>query len=296
MASPLPSSLAARVLLAVVLVGAALTGAATLPAAASPAAMRALGQCRASLPTLEHVPGVLTVATERPSNWPWFIDDRPANGRGYESALVYAIAKSLGVARRDVHWVQQPYATATAPGAKSFDFDADEIVQPASASTAVTYSSAYYDLHTALVTRPDSRIATHHDAAALRTYRYGALVGSVELSYLQRSLHPRRAPQAFTSVSSLLVALRTGTVDAIALDTASALSLVHTPAHASGAALAIVGQFSGVSGHFALVFQHRNPLAACVDESLALLRGNGTLSALQRRWLAPFAAVPTLQP
>ena len=236
------------------------------------------------------------MATERPANWPWFIDNRPANGRGYESALVYAIAKSLGVARRDVHWVQQPYATATAPGAKSFDFDADEIAEPSAATTAVTYSSAYYDLHTALVARPHSPILAHHDAAALRTYRYGALVGSAELHYLQHSLRPRRAAQAFQSVSSLLAALRSGTVDAIALDTASALSLVHTSAHASGAALAIVGQFPGVSGHYALVFQHRNPLAACVDESLAQLRRDGTLAALQRRWLAPFAAVPTLRP
>lgn len=296
MASPLPSSLIARGVLAVVMVGAALTGAASLPAAASPAALRALGQCRASLSSLEHTPGVLTVATERPAIWPWFIDNRPANGRGYESALVYAIATSLGVARRDVHWVQQPYATATTPGTKSFDFDADEIAEPVSPTTAVTYSSAYYNLHTALVARPDSRIAAHHDAAALRTYRYGALAGSAELRYLQRSLHPRPAPQSFPSVSSLLAALQTGTVDAIALDTASALSLVHTPAHASGASLTIVGQLPGVSGHYALVFQHRDPLAACVDQSLALLRGNGTLAALQRRWLAPFAAVPTLQP
>ena len=295
MASPLPSSLAARLVVAVALVGAALTGAAALPAAASPAAIRALGQCRATLPSLEHTPGVLTVATERPGNWPWFIDNRPTNGRGYESALVYAIAKSLGIAHRDVRWVQQPYATATAPGTKSFDFDADEIAQPVAATTAVTYSSAYYNLHTALVARPDSTILAHHDAAALRTYRYGALAGSAELHYLQHSLHPRRAPQAFKSVSSLLAALRAGTVDAIALDTASALSLVHTPAHASGAALAIVGQFPGVSGHYALVFQHRNPLAGCVDQSLALLRANGTLAALQSRWLAPFAAVPTLR-
>ncbi len=296
MASPLPSSLAARLVLTVAMLGAALTGAAGGPAAASIQAPRALGQCRAALPSLEHARGGLTVATERPTNWPWFIGNRPANGRGYESALVYAIAKSLGVAHRDVHWVQQPYATATAPGTKSFDFDADEIAEPVGATTAVTYSSAYYDLHTALVARKGSAIAQRHDAAALRTYRYGALAGSVELTYLQHSLHPRRAPQAFKSVGTLLAALRAGTVDAIALDTASALSLVHASTHASGAALAIVGQFPGVSGHYALVFQHKNPLAACVDESLALLRHNGTLAALQRRWLAPFTAVPMLRP
>ena len=296
MASPLPPSLVARLVLTVTLVGAALTGAASGPAAASPQASRALGQCRAALPSLELAPGGLTVATERPANWPWFIDNRPANGRGYESALVYAIAKSLGVPHRDVHWVQQPYATATAPGAKSFDFDADEIAEPASATTAVTYSSAYYDLHTALVARAGSAIAQRHDAAALRTYRYGALAGSVELTFLQHSLHPRRPARAFKSVGALLAALRSGAVDAIALDTASALSLVHTPTHASGTSMAIVGQFPGVSGHYALVFQHRNPLAACVDQSLAQLRHEGTLAALQRRWLAPFTAVPTLQP
>ncbi len=271
-----------------------------LPAAAGAnlaAASRALSGCRSAMRSLERVAGRLTVATERPTNWPWFLNNQPRSGQGYESALVYALASTLGVARRDVHWIQQPYATATAPGAKTFDFDVDEIAAPAVASSAVTYSAPYYDLRTALVALTSDAIATDHGAAALRGYRYGALAGSPELATLASTLHPAQAPRSYRSMSSLLAALHAGAVDAIALDTAAALALVRTqPQVRNQAPARVVGQLPGASGHYALVFQHGNPLAGCVDQALAQLRRSGVLAQLAHRWLSSFADVPVLRP
>ena len=47
-----------------------------------------------SLETLE--PGKLTVATDKPAFPPYFVDDDPTNGEGFESAVAYAIAGKLG--------------------------------------------------------------------------------------------------------------------------------------------------------------------------------------------------------
>ena len=40
--------------------------------------------------------GKLTVATDEPAYEPWFKDDKPANGKGFESAVAYAVADALG--------------------------------------------------------------------------------------------------------------------------------------------------------------------------------------------------------
>ena len=40
--------------------------------------------------------GVLTVGTDSPAYDPWFSNNDPTNGKGYESAVAYAVAKQLG--------------------------------------------------------------------------------------------------------------------------------------------------------------------------------------------------------
>ena len=67
--------------------------------------------------------GKLTIGTDKPAYGPWFADDDPSNGKGYESAVAYAIADKLGYAKGDVVWVVAPFSTVIAPGAKNFDFD-----------------------------------------------------------------------------------------------------------------------------------------------------------------------------
>ncbi len=47
-------------------------------------------------------PGVLTVATDKPAFPPYFEDDDPTNGRGFESAVAYAIARELGFQESEV--------------------------------------------------------------------------------------------------------------------------------------------------------------------------------------------------
>ncbi len=43
---------------------------------------------------LLHTPGKLTVATDNPVYPPWFVKNTPTNGKGYESAVAYAIGPS----------------------------------------------------------------------------------------------------------------------------------------------------------------------------------------------------------
>src|SRR5438874_2377572 len=56
--------------------------------------------------------GTFTVATDKPAYEPWFVDDDPANGKGYESAVAYAVAEKLGFSRDEVAWTVVPFTSA----------------------------------------------------------------------------------------------------------------------------------------------------------------------------------------
>src|SRR3954462_3211316 len=68
-------------------------------------------------------PGQLAVGRDKPAFPPYFVDDDPSNGKGFESAVAYAIADELGVAKDDVKWAVVPFNSSYAPGPKDFDFD-----------------------------------------------------------------------------------------------------------------------------------------------------------------------------
>ena len=68
-------------------------------AAASPSASATTAACSpAGLAAKNELvaPGVLTVGTDSPAYTPWFVGNNPANGKGYESAVAYEVAKRLG--------------------------------------------------------------------------------------------------------------------------------------------------------------------------------------------------------
>ncbi len=71
--------------------------------------------------------GTLTVATDKPAFPPYVIDDDPTNGKGFESAVAYAIADQLGFDQADVTWTRVPFNSSYAPGPKDFDFDVNQI-------------------------------------------------------------------------------------------------------------------------------------------------------------------------
>ena len=53
--------------------------------------------------------GTLTIGTDSPAYEPWFADNDPTNGKGYESAVAYAVAEELGFAADEVTWVKVPF-------------------------------------------------------------------------------------------------------------------------------------------------------------------------------------------
>ena len=88
-----------------------------------------------------HTKGELTVATDEPAYEPYFVDNDPTNGKGFESAVAYAIGEQLGFGRAKVKWTVEPFNSSYAPGPKNFDFDVNQISITPAREKAVDFSA-----------------------------------------------------------------------------------------------------------------------------------------------------------
>jgi polar amino acid transport system substrate-binding protein len=241
-----------------------------------------------------HTSGALTVATDNPAYPPWFVSNKPDSGTGYESAVAYAIAAKLGFGRSQVTWVHEPFDKAFAPGSKVFDFDINEVSVTPQRAQAVTFSTSYYPVQQAIVARKGTPIVTKHSPAQLKTYLFGDQNGSTGLAYITSKIQPTQQPKVFDTLDQAAAALEAGRIDALITDTPTAQymaasQLKHPPT-------VLVAQFPTVGEHFGLVFQKDNPLVTCVDKAITSLQSDGTLTALQRKYLGIYLQFPTIQP
>ncbi|HEY6275529.1 MAG TPA: ABC transporter substrate-binding protein [Streptosporangiaceae bacterium] len=236
--------------------------------------------------------GVLTVATDNPVFTPWFVNNKPTNGQGYESSVAYAIAAQLGFKHSQVKWVTEPFTSSYAPGPKKFDFDINEISYTAQRAQAVTFSSSYYDVQQAIVALKGSAIVTHHTAAELKSYLYGDQVGTTGLTFITNKIQPTAQPKVFDTLSEVSAALEAHRITALVTDTPTAQYMAS--AQLKGAVL--VAQFPSTGEHYGLLFHLGNPLVTCVNHAIATLKSNGTLAALQKKYLQIYLTFPTIQP
>ena len=253
----------------------------------------AADQCeKDNLPLL--APGTLTIGTDSPAYEPWFIDNDPTNGKGYESAVAYAVAEELGFTADEVTWVKVPFNTSYKPGAKKFDFDINQISITPERAEVVDFSDGYYEAAQAVVALKGSPGAEATSLDDLHDLRLGAQTGTTSLTAIRDVIQPHEDPLVFEDTNAAKQALQNDQVDAILADlpTAFYISAVEIPNSV------VVGQFQPETGEqeeFGMLFEKGSELVPCVNEALAALRDDGTLDQLEQQWLSDVVDVPELQ-
>ncbi|MGH2850817.1 MAG: ABC transporter substrate-binding protein [Solirubrobacteraceae bacterium] len=267
-------------------------GLATLFATATNGAIAAAAtSCTKSSLALVHS-GQLTVATDAPAYPPYFENNKPANGKGFESAVAYAVAAKLGFGASAVKWTVEPFDSSYAPGPKSFDFDINEISITAARAKAVDFSSAYYTNPQAIVVVKGSKYQHAATLAALRGARFGVQVGTTSLSAVTAEIKPTQKPYVYNSSNDVVNGLRNKNVDAIVVDLATAFYLTSGEIPHG----VVLGQFNAPGGdNWGMLLARHSKLTPCVDQALAGLRANGTLASITRRWMQSGAGVPVLK-
>ncbi len=236
--------------------------------------------------------GVLTIATDKPAYPPYFEDDDPANGKGFESAVAYAIADQLGFARSDVKWTIEPFNSSYAPGPKDFDFDVNQISITPQRRKAVDFSAPYYTANQAVVALKDSDAASAESLAELQDARIGVQIGTTSLAAVEDEIDPSEDPQVFNSSNDVVTALKNGQVDVVVVDLPTALYL--TAVQVPNAT--VVGQFSAPGGdRWGALLDKGSPLTACVTYAIEEMRDSGELASITRRWMSQAAGAPQLR-
>ena len=233
-------------------------------------------------------PGMLTVGTDTPAYPPYFSDDDPTNGEGFESAIAYAVGSQLGFAPMDVKWEVVPFNTSYAPGNKNFDFDINQISITPERAEVVDFSDGYYTVNQAVVAFNDSPIAGATSITELKEAKLGAQVGTTSLSFVTEVVQPTDETYVFNDTNDAKSALKNGQIDGIVVDLPTAYYVTAAEFNNSK----IVGQFQAAAGgeEFGLLFQEGNPLVNCVNKALTTLKDSGELQEIQDAWLAGTSA------
>ena len=268
-------------------------------ATGSPSEPAQSGSCaKANLNLVEE--GQLSLATDNPAFPPWWGGaakkpwevSNPASGKGYESAVAYAVARQLGFSKGQVTWSAVPFNNSFRPGNKPFDFYMAQVSFAPERARNVSFSNSYYFVNQAVVANAGTAISRVRTVAGLRPYKLGAQVGTTSYSYITRFIRPSQSAAVYDSNNDAIAALNAGQIDGIVVDLPTAFFVVAVQLDDG----TIVGKLPqrGPRERFGMVFEKGNPLVRCVNRALNRLWANGTMRRLQRTYLAR-AGAPDLR-
>ena len=224
----------------------------------------------------------------------WKLND-PNTGKGFESAVAYAVADKLGFTASQVDWVVAPFVTTYAPGQKSWDFAIEQISYSAKRAQAADLSDSYYDVNQGAPRRVKGTPIAR------------CLVGRRLPSYDRRAdRHPNYTyvtdvigakPAAYQTLALAVAALNAGQVDGLLVDLPSALYMAD-PFVQQVKNSVVVGQFApdagGTTDHVSVALQKDSTLTSCINQAIAELKSDGTLQAITTKWLSEKTNVGTV--
>ena len=206
----------------------------TAPTAAATEAPTATPDACAPASLALKAAGTLTIGTDNPAYPPYFarreggntppwedsdFTGDPTTGEGFESAVAYAIADKLGIAKDKVSWIVVPFINSFAPGAKDFDFYITQVSYKPERAEAADLSEGYYTVLQSVVALKDSPLAgakTIADLAGLHVRRPGRARPATTRSSTRSS--PTKEPQVFDTNDLAVEALKSGQIDGLVVD------------------------------------------------------------------------------
>ncbi len=237
-----------------------------------------------------HEAGKFTVATGDPVFPPWMMDDEPANGEGFESAVIYALADEMGFAAEDVQWVRTAFDEAISPVEKAYDFNIQQYSITEVREEIVDFSIPYYYVQKSLVALEGSAAASAKTFADLEGVRFGATIGTTDLDYIEQEIGAENVA-VYNTEADVVSAMIADQIDAtvIGLPTAYFMTAVQID---NGVIAGVLPSESDEG--FGMLFTEGSELVTCVNQALQTLTDNGTLDALVEEWLQGSGDIPTI--
>ncbi|WP_425954846.1 ABC transporter substrate-binding protein [Xylanimonas sp. McL0601] len=239
-----------------------------------------------ALPTLTD--GKLSVGAGEPYA-PWYLGER-TSGKGFESALVYAVADRLGYTHDQVTWVDVTFDQIVAPAEKPFDFAAYQTTITDARKHAVDFSSPYLTSRQGVIVADDGPYAGATTLAALKGAKVGVTAGQTSLDAVEAAWGDKVQVAPFNAAGDGMQALHAGQIDAMVMDVDQgvAASTVYFPD------TQVIGTLPqvGAPEQLGLVLDKDSALTTCVSKAVDELEADGTLDQLRHEWLKSDAIKP----
>jgi polar amino acid transport system substrate-binding protein len=250
-------------------------------------------------------PGILTVGTDNPNFPPYFSEPAageeipepwqgidPNNGRGFESAVAYALAEQLGFTADQVEWIPVTFNNAIAPAPKDFDVYISQVSFTEERTQAVDLSEGYWFSNQALVTNADSPLADATTIAEVAEYQLGVAGNTTSLTYVLEKIQPTQEPRIYEDNTGVKSAVEAGVnVQGAVFDLATAFYIANVEMENG----VVVGQFPSDpedQEHFSFVLDLDSPLTDCVDQAILTMGENGELDSIAAEWMSAYVNAP----
>ena len=282
------------------------TGSASASASASASSSASGSETAACTPDSMQTktPGTFTVGTDNPNFPPYFAEADnppdpwdgfdPTSGRGFESAVAYAVADELGYAKAQVTWVAVTFNQAIAPGPKDFDVYISQVSYTPERTQAVDLSEGYWFSNQALVTEAGSPLADATTVAEVAQHRLGAAANTTSLTYLQDTIKPSQEPRIYDDYTGVKSGLQSGDIEGGIFDLATAFYIAGVEMDHG----VVVGQFSSDPAdkeHFSFALDLDSPLTTCVDQAIRTMGENGELDEIAAKWMKDYVNAPFIR-
>jgi polar amino acid transport system substrate-binding protein len=247
--------------------------------------------------------GTLTIGTDNPAYPPYFDGQEksstgfkasnPYSGKGFESAVGYAVAGQLGYSHASVKWTPVHFVNSYAPGKKPFDLYLAQVSYKPVRAKTVDFSNGYFNVNQAVVAFSSNKYAHVTTVSGLKGAKIGVPLGTTSYDYVVRYIKPSSKPSVYPSQDAAVAGLKAKQVDALVVDFPTAYYLADVELSKA----TLVGRLPTRGGeeHFGIVFQKGNPLRACVNKALAALKASGKLAQLENTWITSKAHAPFLK-
>ena len=229
-------------------------------------------------------PGKLTIATGDPAYEPWVMNDKPESGKGYEAAVAYAVAEKMGFKKSDVVWTRTTFDSAIAPGAKDWDMNIQQFGITPERKKAVDFSASYYNDSQGIIVKKDGKYANAKSLSDLKDATVGAMVGTEGYKYAKKI---KDDVQTFNDDSAVAQALDAGQIDALVTSTVECVYMVQSDQVKDAMVLGRIAGSTDPNG-MGIVLPKDSKLTSAASKAVKELDSDGTIKALQDKWLAEY--------
>jgi polar amino acid transport system substrate-binding protein len=229
-------------------------------------------------------PDTLTVVTALPAPGFWNGADPESINGGFEYGMAQEIAKRAGLSKVVVKNVS--FDALVANQAHNYDLALSQVTITADRAKVVCFSVPYFSSDQGVLVKKGTAVP---DNAAAKKLKWGVQSSTTGQTYLNDKVKPDTEASVFQDTPSMFTALGAGQVQAVMLDTAIVLG----QAAESNGQLEVAAQYKTGESYGAILESGTKNLGF-VDDYLAKMKSDGTLQALNDKWLVPvFKGDPT---